>query len=117
MEFRSLGLLYDGFDVLDDTILDAEHAKALTVAADEHWDAILCQDIVAFGRTMHEGFEAQVAMFPHMMTNQVANLIEEYRDRALGWKLSGAGGGEYLILVSEKSILGAVRVLARREME
>jgi galactokinase/mevalonate kinase-like predicted kinase len=115
LEFRSLGLRYDGFDVLDDTILDAEHAKVLIVAADEHWDAILRQDIVAFGRTMHEGFEAQVAMFPHMMTNQVAKLIEEYR--AIGWKLSGAGGGEYLIRVSEKSIPGAVRVLARREME
>jgi cytidyltransferase-like protein len=112
-----LGPRYDGFDVLSDTVIDSERAKALADAADGHWEAILKQDIVAFGRTMRQGFEAQVAMFPHMMNERVAALIEEYRSRALGWKLSGAGGGGYLILVSEKPIPEAVRVIARRENE
>jgi len=75
------------------------------------------QDIKAFGRSMRQGFEAQVAMFPHMMNERVAALIDEYRSRALGWKLSGAGGGGYLILVSDRSIPGAFRVVARREHE
>ena len=66
---------------------------------------------------MRAGFEAQVAMFPNMMNDRVAALIEEYCDRALGWKLSGAGGGGYLILVSEKPIPGAIRVRARRETD
>jgi hypothetical protein len=66
---------------------------------------------------MREGFEAQVAMFPHMMNERVAALIDEYRDRALGWKLSGAGGGGYLILASDRPIPNAVRVIARRESE
>ena len=48
------------------------------------------------------------------MNERVAALIDEYRDSALGWKLSGAGGGGYLVLVSEKPIPGAVRVLAHR---
>jgi len=48
------------------------------------------------------------------MNERVAALIDEYRNRALGWKLSGAGGGGYLILVAERTIPGAVRVLARR---
>ena len=113
----SLGPRYPDYDVLSDTRIDREGAKALANAADGHWDAILNQDIVAFGRTMREGFDAQVAMFPHMMNERVSALIAEYRDRALGWKLSGAGGGGYLILVSEKPIANAVRVIARRESE
>jgi galactokinase/mevalonate kinase-like predicted kinase len=54
-------------------------------------------------------------MFPNMMNERVAALIEENRDCALGWKLSGAGGGGYLILAAEKRIPGAIRVIARRE--
>ncbi|MFT3891818.1 MAG: hypothetical protein QM730_09320 [Anaerolineales bacterium] len=112
-----LGPRYADYDVLSDTVIDRERAKALADAADGHWNAILKQDIAAFGRTMREGFDAQVAMFPHMMNERVAALIEEYRDKALGWKLSGAGGGGYLILVSDKPIPDAVRVIARREHE
>lgn len=112
-----LGPRYAGYDVLTDTVINREHAKALADAADGHWDAILNQDIVAFGRTLREGFEAQVAMFPHMLNERVSALIDEYRDRALGWKLSGAGGGGYLILVSDTPIPDAVRVVARREHE
>jgi cytidyltransferase-like protein len=110
-----LGPRDDGFDVLADTVIDREHAKALAVAADAHWKAILDQDLVGFGRSMREAFEAQVAMFPHMMNEQIAALIDRYRHHALGWKLSGAGGGGYLILVSDQSIPEAVRVTARRE--
>ncbi len=110
-----LGPRFADFDVLADTMIDRERAKALADAADAHWAAILAQDLTAFGRSMRAGFEAQVAMFPQMMNERVAALIDEYRDRALGWKLSGAGGGGYLILVSEKPIPGAMRVVARRE--
>ena len=112
-----LGPRYDGFDVLAETSINAEHAKALADAAEAHWKAILKQDLLAFGRSMRESFEAQVAMFPHMLNERVLTLIEQYRSRALGWKLSGAGGGGYLILVSEKPISETVRVLARRETE
>ncbi|NIV40623.1 MAG: cytidyltransferase, partial [Anaerolineae bacterium] len=62
-------------------------------------------------------FDAQIAMFPNMMNEMVEKLIHQYKDMALGWKLSGAGGGGYLILVSDKPIDGAVRVIARRESD
>ena len=112
-----LGPRYADFDVLADTVIDRDRAKALADAADAHWAAILDQDLTAFGRSMRQGFEAQIAMFPHMMNVQVAALIDQYRSRALGWKLSGAGGGGYLILVSDQPIPGALRVVARRECE
>lgn len=115
LQLVSLGPRFADYDALVDTVFDRERAKALADAAEGHWDAILSQDIVRFGHTMRESFEAQVAMFPNMMNERVAALIEENRDCALGWKLSGAGGGGYLILVAEEPIPGAIRVIARRE--
>lgn len=112
-----LGPRYADFDVLADTVINRDNAKALADAASAHWASILNRDIASFGCSMRDGFEAQVAMFPHMMNERIEALIDEYRDRALGWKLSGAGGGGYLILVSDKPIPGAVRVVVRRESE
>lgn len=113
----SLGPRYSSFDVLTDTRFSRELAKDLADATDRCWDAILKRDIAAFGRSMREAFEAQVAMFPHMMNDRIAGLIDEYRDQAFGWKLSGAGGGGYLILVSDKPIQDATRILIRRETD
>jgi hypothetical protein len=110
----SLGPRFVDYDVLANANFDRKRAKALADATEGHWQSILDQDIIRFGRTMREGFDAQVAMFPNMMNERVSALIDEYRACALGWKLSGAGGGGYLILVAEKTIPGAVRVLAHR---
>ncbi len=113
----SLGPRYGDYNVLENTTFNRENAKALADAAEGHWRSILDQDIFRFGQTMRAGFDAQLAMFPNMMNERVAALIDEYRDSALGWKLSGAGGGGYLVLVSERPIPGAVRVLARRILD
>ena len=113
----SLGPRYGDYNVLENTTFNRENAKALADAAEGHWRSILDQDIFRFGQTMRAGFDAQLAMFPNMMNERVAALIDEYRDSALGWKLSGAGGGGYLVLVSESPIPGAVRVLARRILD
>lgn len=110
----TLGPRQGDFDVLSDTRIDRERAGALAAAADAAWDAILARDLAAFGAAVRRSFEAQVAMFPKMLTPQVTRLIDQMRDQALGWKLSGAGGGGYLILVAGRPIPNAVRVVARR---
>ena len=43
------------------------------------------------------------------------SLIEKYKNLALGWKLSGAGGGGYLVLVSEQFIPGTIKIKIRRK--
>lgn len=111
----TLGPRQADYDVLSNTQINAKKAKALADAATECWQALLQKDIQLLSRTVRASFEAQIAMFPNMMNNSVARLIDKYKDVALGWKLSGAGGGGYLILIADKPIENAVRIVARRE--
>ncbi len=112
-----LGPRRDEYDVLADTNINKENAKALAVATDQCWDSIQKQDVRAFGASIRATFEAQVAMFPNMLNDAGRDLIEKYRDKALGWKLSGAGGGGYLILVSDTPIENATQIYIRREID
>ena len=113
----TLGPRHEGFSVLANTRIDKSGAQALADATENCWEAILDHDIERFGRFFRAAFEAQIAMFPNMMNERVASLLRKYEDKALGWKLSGAGGGGYLILVSDAPIDDAVRIVARRENE
>lgn len=113
----ALGPRHDDYDVLTRTQIDRDGAKALADAADACWQAVLDRDLRAFGTAFRQSFEAQIAMFPDMVNPQIMSLIDQYRDSALGWKLSGAGGGGYLILVSETPFPNSLRVTARRAVD
>ncbi len=113
----ALGPRHSGFDVLAGTNISPEGAEALAEAAENCWQAILSRDIHRFGHCFRESFEAQVAMFPQMINDEITKLIKQYQDFALGWKLSGAGGGGYLILVSNKPVENSVRVVVKRTIE
>lgn len=105
------------YDVLSDTHIDAAGAKALADATLGCWDAIQRRDLADFGRSFRASFEAQTAMFPLMRNAQVEEMIAQYRDQALGWKLSGAGGGGYLILVAEEPVNPSIRIHIRRQSD
>jgi galactokinase/mevalonate kinase-like predicted kinase len=89
----------------------------LADAAEACWQAMLGRDLPGFGQSLRAGFEAQIAMFPNMIVPSITRLIDRYQDAALGWKVSGAGGGGYLILVAEQPIPNALRILIRRRDE
>ena len=78
-------------------------------------NAIQKKDLKAFGRYVIESFEAQTTLFPNTLTDEINGIIDQYRNRALGWKLSGAGGGGYLILISDKHIENTIQIKARRK--
>jgi cytidyltransferase-like protein len=113
--FMTLPPREGNFNVLDETNITVEGARALAKAADEVWAAVLAKNIKEFGRAFKASFEAQVAMFPLMKSNTVRETIEIYKGKALGWKLAGAGGGGYLVLVCEKPIGKAIKIRIRKK--
>lgn len=113
----SLGPREDGYNPLAERNLSVAYAKVLSDAAQACWAAILRCDTRGFGAFLRRAFEAQIAMFPNMLNETTQALIDEYKDDALGWKLSGAGGGGYLIFVAEKPLRNAIQINIRRTLE
>jgi len=103
-----------GFHVLDRMEISADKAGNLARAADDLWQAALNRDIDKLGSAMTASFEAQVSMFPYMSNPFIRKVISSMKHRALGWKLSGAGGGGYLVLVAAEKIPNTLTVRIRR---
>jgi cytidyltransferase-like protein len=103
----------DDFVVLKETNITEDNVKRLTSAAEMAWQGLLAKDMKMFSQGFLDSFNAQITMFPMMMNSRIAEVIDLYRNRALAWKLSGAGGGGYLILISEKEIPDAIKVRIR----
>ena len=103
------------FDVFKGKSITPPKVRALASAADGCWQAIQRMDLAAFGRHLRASFEAQIALFPAMSNPAIQKLIRHYEKAALGWKLSGAGGGGYLVLVSQTTVAGAPQLKIRRK--
>jgi cytidyltransferase-like protein len=103
----------DDFVVLEQTNISVENVKKLTEAAEKAWDGLIKKDMKIFSDGFLDSFNSQVRMFPKMNNERISRVIDTFRDKALAWKLSGAGGGGYLILISEKEIPNSIRVKIR----
>ena len=95
--------------------IDEEGAKRLAQAAEDCWRALQSKDIDAWGKACTASFEAQTAMFPNMITEHVQKAIDEYKDKVKGYKITGAGGGGYLVLINDKPIEEAIQIRIRRK--
>jgi cytidyltransferase-like protein len=114
LQLATLGPRGNDYSVLADTRVDESGARALAQAAEDCWTAVLARDAVAFGRAFTRSFEAQVAMFPRMVDNDIRRTLAQHAEGSLGWKISGAGGGGYLILVRRDPLPGTTRIRIRR---
>jgi len=103
-----------GFNPVPGARLNSENVKALTLAAEHCWPAILDRNLQRFAQYYSASFNAQVALFPDMVNPDILKVIDSYRNHALAWKLAGAGGGGYLALVAEKQIPGTMKLKIRR---
>lgn len=112
----SLGPRVESYDVLGKTDVNKQGAKLLSEAAEDTWKAIKEMDVKSLGNSIRRSFEAQVSMFPNMTSPEIERKISEYKDRSFGWKLSGAGGGGYIVLVTEREIPGSLGINIRRKI-
>ena len=103
-----------GCSVVEGKDITPEKVRDLTEAAARCWDAIMAKDLDAFADAFRDSFNAQIAMFPAMMQPGVQEHIDKWKDKALAWKMLGAGGGGHLLLVVEKIPEGAIPVKIRR---
>lgn len=101
-----------GCSVTEDCDITPDKVKALTEASDACWNAILNKDLKAFANAYNASFNAQISMFPGMVTptyighpeqdnSYIKQAIERYGslDEVLALKMPGAGGGGYLACV------------------
>ena len=82
---------------------DITEAKVINLAnaAERCWNAIKAKHLHQFAEAYSDSFNAQVALFPAMIQPGVQDYIDRYSaiDDVLAWKMPGAGGGGYLVLV------------------
>ncbi len=101
------------FLVLTETNINKPDVKSLTEAADLAWEGLITKNISLFSKGFLDSFNAQIRMFPKMVNRKIEKVIRSYNDQALAWKLSGAGGGGYLMLISEKEIPNSFKIKIR----
>lgn len=105
----------DNYNVFIGSQINLENVKKLSDASEKCYNAILNKDFNLFAEAFLESFEAQTNLFPATFPDWIKPIIEEYKSQGMkGWKLSGAGGGGYLVAVSEIPLKNAIRVKIRR---
>jgi cytidyltransferase-like protein len=113
ISFLTLWPRPDNYNVLLNTNINIPNVMSLTSSAEKTWEGLKSMDIKKFSEGFLASFNAQVSMFPDMINDKINKVIERYSSDALAWKLSGAGGGGYLIFISEKEIPGSFRIKIR----
>ncbi len=103
----------NSFEVLSDFQVFPDAVMRLANATDEAWKAILNRDIIALGNAMKGSLEAQLEMFPLMWNDEASRVVAQFESDVTGYKISGAGGGGYIVAISEKNVPDSLRIKIR----
>ena len=109
----------EGYSAIDGKEITLSKVRALSKAASGCWAALLSRDLDGFAAAFNSSFKAQVSMFPAMIQPEVEVFLKKYSclDGIKGMKLSGAGGGGYLVLVTASPAdfpSGSIPIVIRR---
>jgi mevalonate kinase len=75
--------------------------------------AIVDRDVSALGKAMKASLDAQLEMFPLMWNEEADLVVAAFSDAVKGYKISGAGGGGYIVAISEEWIPGSLKIKIR----
>jgi len=103
-----------GYEVLDKIDVTKDKAMRLSRVANDLWDAARKMDKKAFGKAMTVNFETQLEMFPMMLNPEIEEQVQSIKEKCLGYKLSGAGGGGYLVLFGANEVPNTLKIRIRR---
>ena len=99
-----------GFDVFAGKNITADSVRKLADSTEQCWKAIKERDTESWGKATSLCLEAQLEMFPAMATDELRKMLSKYRDQVFGCKMTGCGGGGYMILISEKPVPNALQI-------
>ncbi|MCC8181151.1 MAG: adenylyltransferase/cytidyltransferase family protein [Planctomycetes bacterium] len=88
----------------------------LAAASEACWRAILAMDMDGLCAACLDSFAAQVALLPAMKTPEVEEVIASRQPRVRAWKTTGAGGGGYMVMITERPDPDMMRINICREV-
>ena len=91
--------------------INEKSIRKLAESAELCWQAIQNRDTSDWGKTVSQCFDAQLEMFPAMVTEEILAMRDKYRSQVCGCKMTGSGGGGYMILISEKPVPNALEIV------
>lgn len=89
----------DNFEVSVKSNIEYDLIKLLSFASEKCWEAIFNKNLQSFADAVTLSFETQKHIFPLMSNGQIDSEIKKHK--CLGYKLAGAGGGGYLIMIND----------------
>lgn len=101
------------YNVMVNANLTHNNVAGLSMASNFVWRAIESKETDMLGYWMKKSFMQQEKMFPSMVTPEIRSIMRKYDECSAGYKIAGAGGGGYLVVVGAHSNLG-LRIKIRR---
>ena len=86
-------------NVLQHTNITLDVVQSLSNSSLTCWEALQTHNLKQFANSLTNTFVAQQQMFPNIINKRIETIIQKHKHNMLGYKLTGAGGGGYIIAV------------------